>query len=409
MEAAITMQNIGKKYAIRHPGQHDLPPLRGVPLFHLLGGRRESFWALRGINLDIQPGERVGIIGRNGAGKSTLLKLLARITEPSEGHIVLRGRVAGLLEVGTGFHGDLTGRENIYLNGAILGMRHREIKKKFDEIVAFSGVEKFLDTPIKRYSSGMHVRLGFAVAAHLEPDILIVDEVLAVGDAAFRKQCMGKMGQGGVTEGRTVLFVSHDLSSIRMLCTRVIWLQDGQVVCDGMPDEVTARYERSALGEEDGAVTGRTEREPLPGKSFYIAATELRNARGELCTRYEFGDKLELRIFFTGQAPADGFTIEYIWYDEMGNRASAGCSYPLYDMPFDKNTTAAICVFDELPLTSGSYRLYLSARIRGLERWDEWDSAARMRIVRCDPGNTGQDAPCSTHGPLMMKQQWKCK
>jgi lipopolysaccharide transport system ATP-binding protein len=192
---------------------------------------KDEFWALKDINFEINQGDRVGIIGRNGAGKSTLLKVLSRITEPTTGRITLNGRVASLLEVGTGFHPELTGRENIYLNGAILGMSRAEIKRKFDEIVDFAEVERFLDTPVKRYSSGMYVRLAFAVAAHLEPEILVVDEVLAVGDAEFQKKCLGKMEDVSNNEGRTVLFVSHNMSAIKQLCTLGILLQNGTIVC----------------------------------------------------------------------------------------------------------------------------------------------------------------------------------
>src|ERR1700761_1851241 len=189
---------------------------------------REEFWALKGLSFEIQRGEVVGVIGRNGAGKSTLLKILSRITEPTTGHIEIEGRVASLLEVGTGFHPELTGRENIYLNGAILGMSRAEIRSKFDEIVAFAETEKFLDTPVKRYSSGMYVRLAFAVAAHLDPEILIVDEVLAVGDAEFQEKCLGRIQQVA-RNGRTVLFVSHNMSSVTQLCNRVLVMQRGKV------------------------------------------------------------------------------------------------------------------------------------------------------------------------------------
>lgn len=225
------------------------------------GDEVEEFWALRDVNFEVRPGEVLGIIGRNGAGKSTLLKILSRITEPTQGRVTIRGRVASLLEVGTGFHPELSGRENIYLNGAILGMKRAEIRRKFDEIVAFAGVEKFLDTPVKRYSSGMYVRLAFAVAAHLEPEILVIDEVLAVGDAEFQKKCLGKMQQVATEEGRTVLFVSHQLNAVRRLCTRVLWLQQGQVVRDGPTGEVMTAYEQSLLQRRTGAAstTGFTE------------------------------------------------------------------------------------------------------------------------------------------------------
>lgn len=202
----------------------------------------EEFWALRDLNFEIKRGDRVGIIGRNGAGKSTLLKILSRITEPTKGQLRIRGRVASLLEVGTGFHAELSGRENIFLNGAILGMSRQEIKAKFDEIVDFAGVEKFLDTPVKRYSSGMYVRLAFAVAAHLEPEILIVDEVLAVGDAEFQKKCLGKMEEVSAGGERTVLFVSHNMESIQALCNAVVWLDQGEIKDFGQKDTIISNY-----------------------------------------------------------------------------------------------------------------------------------------------------------------------
>jgi lipopolysaccharide transport system ATP-binding protein len=205
----------------------------------------EEFWALKDVSFDIQQGDRVGIIGRNGAGKSTLLKILSRITEPTKGEIRIKGRVASLLEVGTGFHPELTGRENIYLNGAILGMSRSEIKRKFDEIVDFAEVEKFLDTPVKRYSSGMYVRLAFAVAAHLEPEILVVDEVLAVGDAEFQKKCLGKMEDVSKNEGRTVLFVSHNMDALLNICTKAIVLKDGRIDFSGNTMESVVHYQKS--------------------------------------------------------------------------------------------------------------------------------------------------------------------
>lgn len=205
----------------------------------------EQFWALRDVGFSVECGEVVGIIGDNGAGKSTLLKILSRITEPTEGRIEIRGRVGSLLEVGTGFHPELSGRENVFLNGAVLGMGKSEVRRKFDEIVAFAEVERFIDTPVKHYSSGMYMRLAFAVAAHLEPEILIVDEVLAVGDAAFQKRCLGKMGEVS-RHGRTVLFVSHNMTAVRTLCTRVVYLSSGRVLYDGEPKEGVARYLQSS-------------------------------------------------------------------------------------------------------------------------------------------------------------------
>ncbi|MGE5457269.1 MAG: polysaccharide ABC transporter ATP-binding protein [Methanococcaceae archaeon] len=255
----IKAENLGKSYIIGHEKREQYVALRDVvtskakqiaqktrQMFKggqlIAGDELEEFWALKNIYFELQRGDRIGIIGRNGAGKSTLLKVLSRITEPSTGRVIMRGRVASLLEVGTGFHPELTGRENIYLNGAILGMSQVEIRKKFDEIVHFSGVEKFLDTPVKRYSSGMYVRLAFAVAAHLETEILIVDEVLAVGDAEFQKKCMGKMDEISKGEGRTVVFVSHNMGAITDLCESVFVLKEGTIVFNGPTNDGVSLY-----------------------------------------------------------------------------------------------------------------------------------------------------------------------
>jgi lipopolysaccharide transport system ATP-binding protein len=249
MSKIIQVENLSKKYIIGHQQLKGKKTFReainqsisnfGSKFTHAFSksissnSPNEEFWALKDINFEVEQGDRIGIIGRNGAGKSTLLKVLSRITEPTSGKITIRGRVASLLEVGTGFNGELTGRENIFLNGAILGMHRAEIKRKFDEIVEFSGVEKFLDTPVKRYSSGMYVRLAFAVAAHLEPEILVIDEVLAVGDAEFQKKCLGKMQDVSNDEGRTVIFVSHNMGAIQGLCSRTIVLGSGEILFNG--------------------------------------------------------------------------------------------------------------------------------------------------------------------------------
>jgi len=258
-EPVIRVEGLSKKYLLRHEQAQRYTALRDVVSQRvralgrtLLGAARgtggasgiparEEFWALQDVSFEVRQGERIGIIGRNGAGKSTLLKILSRITEPTTGRIELEGRVASLLEVGTGFHPELTGRENIFLNGAILGMGREEIRRKFDEIVAFAEVEKFLDTPVKRYSSGMYVRLAFAVAAHLEPEILVVDEVLAVGDAPFQQKCLGRMEAVG-REGRTVLFVSHNLGAVTTLCNRGIVLAEGRVIVDADASTAVGAY-----------------------------------------------------------------------------------------------------------------------------------------------------------------------
>jgi len=255
----IKAEDIGKRYRLPEKHQERYETFRGMltntaqnAVRRLTGKavqtRNRDFWALRHLSFDIKAGERVGIVGRNGAGKSTLLKMLSRITEPTEGRISLSGRVGSLLEVGTGFHPELTGRENVYLNGSVLGMSHNEIRRKFDEIVAFAEIEQFLDMPVKRYSSGMYVRLAFAVAAHLEPDVLILDEVLAVGDAQFQKKCLGKM-EDFAGHGRTILFVSHNMSAVQQLCNRVLWLDKGRLIEDTSDTGSVAH--RYLFGEEE--------------------------------------------------------------------------------------------------------------------------------------------------------------
>jgi len=262
MTTVISVENLGKKYTLRHQQRQSYTALRDVLANGVVSiGQRllhpfrrtsvdqqaqEEFWALKDVSFEVKQGDRIGIIGRNGAGKSTLLKILSRITEPTTGRVKIKGRVASLLEVGTGFHPELTGRENIYLNGAILGMGRVEIKNKFDEIVDFAEIEKFLDTPVKRYSSGMYVRLAFAVAAHLEPEILVVDEVLAVGDAQFQKKCFGKMGEVA-QEGRTVLFVSHNMAAVNQLCQTAILLAEGCLKSIGNVDIIISTYMKDTM------------------------------------------------------------------------------------------------------------------------------------------------------------------
>lgn len=335
-EIAIAVENLGKCYDVGHnTAQTGLrPDLREVMLRNarnlarktrdLIAGRPlvqgdevEKFWALRDVSFEVKRGERVGIIGRNGAGKSTLLKILSRITEPSKGRIQITGKVASLLEVGTGFQSELTGRENIFLNGAILGMSRREIQSKFDEIVAFSEVERFLDTPVKRYSSGMYMRLAFAVAAHLEPDILIVDEVLAVGDAQFQKKCLSKMDEIG-TEGRTVLFVSHNLTAIRNLCNSSIWLQDGQIYQAGPSIEVSESYLRHNFARTSPNQIQET-LASLPKDPVFKIESITIHQNGELCSTVLNGMPVELEIEFTVMQRTTGLRVYFDLCDEDRN------------------------------------------------------------------------------------------
>lgn len=314
MEPAVQIQNLSKWYALAGPATLGYRTLRDAmsEWGRNLGRPRPSaerpgLWALRDLNLTIQPGEVLGLIGRNGAGKSTLLKVLSRITEPTSGQVALTGRVGALLEVGTGFHPELTGRENIYLNGAILGMRRREIASKFDDIVAFAEVERFLDLPVKRYSSGMFMRLAFAVAAHLETEILLVDEVLAVGDAAFQAKCLGKMND--VAEhGRTVVFVSHQMSAIENLCKRVVWLDGGQVRADGLPSEVIPTYLTEALSGQ-AVVDLDDARDRRGNGKVRVRRVELFDDRGRPSGAVRMGDGLRIRLHCAAEAYRGPFAL----------------------------------------------------------------------------------------------------
>lgn len=330
MSTVISVENLGKKYTISHQQRGDtsslrevitngvanfgkklLSPLRlrsgqaftpsttlraglhPVPMVAERSRSSEDFWALKGVSFEVKQGERIGIIGRNGAGKSTLLKILSRITEPTTGRVKIKGRVASLLEVGTGFHPELTGRENIYLNGAILGMGRQEISRKFDEIVAFAEIEKFLDTPVKRYSSGMYVRLAFAVAAHLEPEILIVDEVLAVGDAGFQKKCLGKMEEVG-REGRTVLFVSHNMGAIASLCTSAMLLQGGGISVAGKVSKIVSAYSSDCESSADIELSRLNH--AGPGRFVTLNRLELFNEQSLPTTTFPMGSSIVFQL-----------------------------------------------------------------------------------------------------------------
>ena len=298
MSPVITAEHISKRYIIRHEQAERYKTLSGT-LSNIAkgttGGSKEEFWALRDISFEVKQGERVGIIGRNGAGKSTLLKILSRIVTPSGGRVEITGRVASLLEVGTGFHPELSGRENIFLNGAILGMSKSEITRKFDEIVDFAEVEKFLDTPVKRYSSGMYVRLAFAVAAHLEPEILIVDEVLAVGDAVFQRKCLGKMSDVA-GEGRTILFVSHNMDAVQKLCNTGILLHKGELAAQGPINPVIDKYIES---QSSHATTYDIElpvnHAELQGYAYKL---QLENQNGQPATEIPVGKPWQVRVYF---------------------------------------------------------------------------------------------------------------
>ncbi len=365
-EPIISIRGLGKRFHLGEKADHDT--LRdhiaaGLKMLIGRGGKRAEkspeMWALRDVTFDIQEGEVMGIVGHNGAGKSTLLKILSQISEPTEGEARIRGRVASLLEVGTGFHPELTGRENILLNGAILGMSRREVTARFDEIVAFSEVEKFIDTPVKRYSSGMYMRLAFAVAAHLQPEVLMVDEVLAVGDAAFQAKCLGKMNSVA-QEGRTVLFVSHNLAAIAQLCSRAVFLKQGRVERVGTPNEVIQNYLSSARGDGSNwsVVSEKIAAQTGP---IRITSLELRDLSGTVLDSVSTGHGLIVRI---GYHIADGVSIPSAsfvvrikcgWGMEllrMGNTPLSG--WPVNDLT---GRGTMDLVFPKLHLASGMYYL----------------------------------------------------
>ena len=304
-ELAIRAEGLGKRYRL------------GELRRRWYARSHNHLWALRDVSFELRRGEALGLIGRNGAGKSTLLRILARIAFPTEGRALVRGRVASLLEVGTGFHPELTGRENIFLNGAILGMSRAEIRRKFDEIVEFSGVGPFLDTPVKRYSSGMHVRLGFAVAAHLEPEVLVVDEVLAVGDAAFQKKCLGKM-DAAARQGRTILFVSHNLHAVRALCRRAILLEHGRVVLDGPVHDVVDAYLRTVDEVAGDTAEVQWPFERAPGdEATRLLAVRVRNAQGLVSFQQYLDEPITLEMEFSVHRPGLEINTSFHLYNQQ--------------------------------------------------------------------------------------------
>ncbi|MDG2054447.1 MAG: ABC transporter ATP-binding protein [Phycisphaerales bacterium] len=366
----INVENLGKMYRIGgesgHPRQfRELivgmlsAPLRRLRRLSEHGGDQREFWALRNVSFKVNQGEVVGVVGSNGAGKSTLLKLLSRITMPTEGEITYRGRVASLLEVGTGFHPELTGRENIFLNGSILGMRRAEIKDRFDEIVSFSGVEQFLDTPVKRYSSGMYVRLAFSVAAHLEPEILLIDEVLAVGDIAFQQRCLKKMNQVSTEDGRTVFFVSHNLAAVKQLCSRAILLEGGKVTMDGSTQDVLKKYLTSLAEGSNSAFTDNPNRSGAG--DIRLVGGRLLNSDGESKSQFLGGDKLTIECDFQNDNLHGDMHVSMEISDQTGGVitevSTVYTGTPLINL---SKSGSFRCIIAKLPLVPGQYRVAIN-------------------------------------------------
>jgi lipopolysaccharide transport system ATP-binding protein len=406
-DVAIKVENLGKSYLIGHQtgtrGQDSFREVvtrqvggfvrnvkdmvRGRQIIQ--GDKVEEFWALQNISFEVKCGEVLGVIGRNGAGKSTLLKVLGRITEPTLGRVGINGRVATLLEVGTGFHPELSGRENIYLNGAILGMSRHEIGRKFEEIVDFAEIEKFLDTPVKRYSSGMYVRLAFAVAAHLEPEILIVDEVLAVGDAQFQAKCLGKM-RNVAHEGRTVLIVSHNMPMINSLCSRALAIHSGAITYDGSVEQAVQNYLGSGLETiYCSDLRNRADREGN-GRLRFVEAYVV--GRVGIPNLLQMGDDVEvvLRISAKGMIPQFDVTIliENVWEQTVVRVATRETATPLKASSGDHVIT---CRLPMLPLLPGRYHLFLAASIpTSFEYFDYIGHVSPFNVVEADVYGTGK-------------------
>jgi lipopolysaccharide transport system ATP-binding protein len=406
-DVVIRAEGLGKKYVIGHQAEREryvalrdvwargarnwwrktAGMARGRAI--LAGDTVEEFWALKDVSFEVKRGEVLGIIGRNGAGKSTLLKILSRITEPSEGRVTIDGRVASLLEVGTGFHPELTGRENIYLNGAILGMSRAEIRRKFDEIVAFAEVEKFLDTPVKRYSSGMYVRLAFAVAAHLEPEILIVDEVLAVGDAEFQKKCLGKMSEvaGG---GRTVLFVSHNLAAVRALCNRVVLLNKGELVSDDTTISSITLYQRYCAPAISGTGEWIWAANEMPGDDTFrvrkiCVVTKDRGGSTEVSTDEDF----EINIFYEQYQRVRGLRVSLQLVTTDGEIAFTTTDHSARRADADEpGIRMSTCCISRYLLNSRDYVIRIGVDLPGVRVIIDWREIGLLGVRGHHNGGT---------------------
>ncbi|MBD1845955.1 ABC transporter ATP-binding protein [Cyanobacteria bacterium FACHB-63] len=409
----LRVENLGKRYRVAHQSPGNTMTLRDaiVDTAQSIVRRKprvrsEEFWALDRVSFTVDQGERVGIIGRNGAGKSTLLKILSRITEPTRGKIELWGRVASLLEVGTGFHPELTGRENIYLNGAILGMSRSEIARKFDEIVEFAEVERFLDTPVKRYSSGMYVRLAFAVAAHLEPEILIVDEVLAVGDVQFQKKCLSKMEDVGAS-GRTVLFVSHNLSTVEALCTRGIVLQEGTLGFDGTAQAAVQYYLDAAYDLASSTALGLRRDRSGNGKVRVSHFRILDLNEAEVSVMQSGGDYLfEIGYQSTVNYPLHNVAVSLDIFDDRTNRLLLFRSnFTNENVSLFPSGGAIRCCVRDLPLASGAYRFSIFISHANAEVLDYITDVAPSIVEGGDFFGTGSGG-LPNHCKILKRAEW---
>ena len=416
-DIAIKVENLSKMYQIGEKQERyytfrdtltniALAPFRRLRRIGKPTKEEEIIWALKDVSFEVKHGEVVGIIGRNGAGKTTLLKILSRITEPTEGQAEIHGRVGSLLEVGTGFHPELTGRENIFLNGAILGMRKTEINRKFDEIVDFAEIEKFMDTPVKRYSSGMYVRLAFAVAAHLEPEILLVDEVLAVGDAAFQKKCLGKMGNVA-KEGRTVLFVSHNMAAIENLCPRVLLLNNGLLELDGNSQYVLSQYQGSILDISSVPISERKDRRGEGGiKIHNVQIADSTDSNLTPLSNIRSGQNVSFIIEFT--AERDFRQLEFgLSFSTLAGAALFYCDTQITHTPLEihRGHGRVICTIDSFPLAPGRYSFNVNAFLGGVF-YDWVIDAGTFSVDSGDFWGTGA-VHQPGHSPFLVQSRWE--
>ncbi len=403
-DSVLSLKGVGKHYKLggMQPYQTLRDSLAGM---FRRGGpfaeKGKGFWALRDISFDLKEGEVLGIVGRNGAGKSTLLKLLSRITTPDEGQISVRGRIGSLLEVGTGFHPELTGRENVFMNGVLLGMTHKEVARKFDEIVAFAGVDEFLDTPVKRYSSGMRVRLGFAVAAHLDPEILVIDEVLAVGDSEFQRKCLGRMSTVA-SEGRTVLFVSHQMDAIQSLCSRAIWLDSGQIKQDGAPAEIVPSYLSSTTAAAMSDIAERKDRSG-EGKIRITRLTVADESNRPLST----GRSALIEFSLASDRPINaGIIARFAIRDSMDRVITLITSESSkHELAFPRSDGVASCVIPKLPLVPGDYVADVSLWHNGYLQ-DKVNRAIAFNVMAGDYAESGKSYQV---GLFHLDQQWSAR
>lgn len=415
MSLAVSVNDLGKCYKVPRGGNRGgaqyrtfrdvLIDLARSPFGAKRQDSSESFWALRGLSFQVRPGCVLGLVGHNGAGKSTLLKILARITRPTEGTAELHGRVGSLLEVGTGFHPELTGRENIFLNGSILGMTRKEVRAKFADIVDFAGVGEFLNLPVKRYSSGMYVRLAFAVAAHLDTEILLIDEVLAVGDAEFQRRCLERIREL-CNGGRTIIFVSHNLTAVQNLCDDALLIERGQATMRGGPEQVVQQYMQRIATSVGGEVDLREHQSRYKGSTPMIQSLRIRDGDGEITDQVPCGSPLTIEMEIDPPADTGGLQFFAQFDDQLGQRLFSVSSEFDPNMPLVNGMARVECIIDDLALAPGRYILSLGAWGGGRYPYDSLVHCFAFDVIESDYFGNGRMPPAS-YGAVLKRSRWQ--